>query len=253
MATIDDDELAASIAEQAGQVLVELRHRIGLDDAEALGEEGDRRSNELIMAALSDARPHDAVLSEEGGGDTGRPGRDGARRVWVVDPLDGTREYSEGRDDFAVHVGLVLDGLPMVGAVALPGEGVVLVTGARRSRSRALASRADGPLRIAVSRSRPPVEAKRVAARLDAQLVPMGSAGAKTAAVLRGTVDAYVHAGGQYEWDSAAPVAVAHAYGAYAARLDGSALQYNRPDPWLPDLLVCRPELSKEILDAVPA
>jgi len=141
----------------------------------------------------------------------------------------------------------------MVGAVALPGEGVVLVTGARRSRSRALAPRAEGPLRIAVSRSRPPVEAKRVAARLDAQLVPMGSAGAKTAAVLRGTVDAYLHAGGQYEWDSAAPVAVAHAYGAYAARLDGSALLYNRPDPWLPDLLVCRPELSKDILDAVPA
>jgi len=253
LATIDDNELAASIAEQAGNVLVEMRHHIGLDDAKALGREGDRRSNELIMAALHDARPHDAVLSEEGGNDTGGPGRDGARRVWVVDPLDGTREYSEGRDDFAVHVGLVLDGLPMVGAVALPGEGVVLVTGARRSRSRALAPRAEGPLRIAVSRSRPPVEAKRVAARLDAQLVPMGSAGAKTAAVLRGTVDAYLHAGGQYEWDSAAPVAVAHAYGAYAARLDGSALLYNRPDPWLPDLLVCRPELSKDILDAVPA
>ena len=139
----------------------------------------------------------------------------------------------------------------MVGAVALPGQGHVLVTGARRSRSRALAPREDGPLRIVVSRTRPPPEAKRVAARLDAQLVPMGSAGAKTAAVLQGSVDAYVHSGGQYEWDSAAPVAVAHAYGAYAARLDGSTLLYNQPDPWLPDLVVCRPELSGEILDAL--
>ncbi|HEY5026609.1 MAG TPA: 3'(2'),5'-bisphosphate nucleotidase CysQ [Acidimicrobiales bacterium] len=251
MATIDDDELSARIAEHAGQALLELRRQIGLHDAKALGQEGDRRSNDLIMAALGDARPDDAVLSEEGGDGTGRPDRAGASRVWVIDPLDGTREYSEGRDDFAVHVGLVVDGLPMVGAVALPGEDLVFVTGARRSRHRVLAPRPDGPVRIAVSRSRPPVEAKRVAARLDAELVPMGSAGAKTAAVLRGSVDAYVHSGGQYEWDSAAPVAVAHAYGAYAARLDGSALVYNRPDPWLPDLLVCRPELSAAILDAL--
>jgi 3'(2'), 5'-bisphosphate nucleotidase len=251
VATIDDDDLAAGIAEQAGRVLVELRRHIGPDDAKTLGREGDRRSNELIMAALDDARPDDAVLSEEGGDSGRRPDRAGAGRVWVVDPLDGTREYSEGRDDFAVHVGLVIDGLPMVGAVALPGEDVVLVSGARRSRTRVLAPRAEGPLRIVVSRTRPPAEATRLAARLDAKLVPMGSAGAKTAAVLRGSVDAYVHSGGQYEWDSAAPVAVAHSYGAYAARLDGSALLYNRPDPWLPDLLVCRPELSGAILDAL--
>ena len=109
----------------------------------------------------------------------------------------------------------------MVGAVALPGQDLVLVTGARRSRDGPWRRGPTGPLRIVVSRTRPPAEAKRVAARLDAELVPMGSAGAKTAAVLRGSVDAYVHSGGQYEWDSAAPVAVAHAYGAYAARLDG--------------------------------
>jgi 3'(2'), 5'-bisphosphate nucleotidase len=251
LATIDDDELAGRIAEEAGQVLRELRRHTGIDDPKALGQEGDRRSNELIMAALFEARPDDAVLSEEGDDTTGRPDRAGARRVWVIDPLDGTREYSEGRDDFAVHVGLAVDGLPMVGAVALPGEHLVFVTGARRSRARALAPRPEGPLRIVVSRTRPPVEASRVAARLDAELVPMGSAGAKVMAVLRGTVDAYLHSGGQYEWDSAAPVAVAHAYGAYAARLDGSALIYNRPDPWLPDLLVCRPELSGPILDAL--
>ena len=158
------------------------------------------------MAALRDARPDDAVLSEEGGDDAGTTRTGPApRRVWVVDPLDGTREYSEGRDDFAVHVALVVDGLPMVGAVALPGEDLVLVTGARRSGPGRWRRAPTGPLRIVVSRTRPPVEAKRVAARLDAELVPMGSAGAKTAAVLRGTVDAYVHSGGQYEWDSAAP------------------------------------------------
>ncbi len=232
-------------------MLMGLRRTMGLDDPRALGREGDRLSNERIMAALGQARPRDAVLSEEGAVGQGGPDRTGASRVWVVDPLDGTREYSEGRDDFAVHVALVVDGLPVVGAVALPGQDLVLATGARRSEDRVPARRGDGPLRIVVSRTRPPAEAQRVAARLDAQLVPMGSAGAKTAAVLRGTVDAYVHSGGQYEWDSAAPVAVAHAYGAYAARLDGSALRYNQPDPWLPDLLVCRPELSGDILEAL--
>jgi len=251
LATTDDDELAARIADEAGRVLIDLRHDMGLDDPRALGREGDRLSNTLIMATLRDTRPHDAVLSEEGDDGPGRPDRIGASRVWVVDPLDGTREYSEGRDDFAVHVGLVVDGVPVVGAVSLPGQGLVLDTSARRFGARVLASRREGPPRIVVSRTRPPVEAERVAARLGAQLVPMGSAGAKTAAVLQGTVDAYVHSGGQYEWDSAAPVAVAHAYGAYAARLDGSTLLYNRADPWLPDLLVCRPELSGDILDAL--
>ncbi len=251
MATFDDDELAARIAEESGRALLEIRRTMGLDDARALGAEGDRRSNELIMAALDEARPEDAVLSEEGGSTADRPDRAASARVWVIDPLDGTREYSEGRDDFAVHVGLVVDGLPMVGAVALPGQGHVLVTGARRSRHRTLAPRVEGPLRVVVSRTRPPAEARRVAARLDAELIPMGSAGAKTAAVLSGSVDAYVHSGGQYEWDSAAPVAVAHAYGAYATRLDGSTLVYNQPDPWLPDLVVCRPELSAAILDAL--
>ena len=251
LATFDDDELAAHIAEESGRVLLELRRSMGTDDAKALGHEGDRRSNELIMATLTEARPDDAVLSEEGGDTSGRPDRAESSRVWVVDPLDGTREYSEGRDDFAVHVALVIDGAPMVGAVALPGQGLVFVTGARRSRDRALAPRAEGPMRIVVSRTRPPHEAKRVATRLGAELVAMGSAGAKTMAVLGGAVDAYVHSGGQYEWDSAAPVAVAHAYGAYAARLDGAPLVYNQPDPWLPDLLVCRPELSGDILDAL--
>jgi 3'(2'), 5'-bisphosphate nucleotidase len=251
LATTDDDELATRIAEESGRVLVELRGHMGLDDARALGAEGDRRSNALIMASLSEARPDDAVLSEEGDDGHGRPDRSAASRVWVIDPLDGTREYSEGRDDFAVHVALVVDGRPVAGAVALPGLGVVLATGPSTSPRPGLAPPRTGPVRIVVSRTRPPVEAERVATRLGGELIPMGSAGAKTAAVLRGDADAYVHSGGQYEWDSAAPVAVAHAWGAYAARLDGSPLVYNRADPWLPDLLVCRPELSKAVLDAL--
>jgi 3'(2'), 5'-bisphosphate nucleotidase len=250
LATIDDDELATRIAEESGRVLVELRTHMGLDDARELGREGDRRSNALIMASLRDARPDDAVLSEEGDDTHGRPDRTAARRVWVVDPLDGTREYSEGRDDFAVHVALVVDGRPEVGAVALPGIGAVLATGAGPPAP-GLAPPSPGPVRIVVSRTRPPAEAERVATRLGGELIPMGSAGAKTAAVLRGAADAYLHSGGQYEWDSAAPVAVAHAWGAYAARLDGSPLVYNRADSWLPDLLVCRPELSAVILDAL--
>jgi len=250
LATIDDHELATRIAEESGRVLIELRRQLGLDDARELGREGDRRSNALIMASLHDARPDDAVLSEEGDDTHGRPDRTVARRVWVVDPLDGTREYSEGRDDFAVHVALVVDGRPEVGAVALPGLGAVLATGAG-SPTPGLAPPSPGPVRIVVSRTRPPAEAQRVATRLGGELIPMGSAGAKTAAVLRGAADAYLHSGGQYEWDSAAPVAVAHAWGAYAARLDGSPLVYNRADPWLPDLLVCRPELSAVILDAL--
>ena len=246
-----DHELARLAAVAAGRALMTLREEMGFSDPKRLRDEGDRTAHVLLMQLLAEQRPDDAVLSEEGDDTEGRPDRAGATRVWVIDPLDGTREYSEGRADFAVHVGLAVDGMPMVGAVALPGEDLVLVTGARRSRARTLAPRRAGPLRIVVSRTRPPVEAKRVAARLGAELVPMGSAGAKTAAVLRGAVDAYVHSGGQYEWDSAAPVAVAHAYGAYAARLDGSVLLYNQPDPWLPDLLVCRPELSGDILDAL--
>jgi 3'(2'), 5'-bisphosphate nucleotidase len=267
----DDHALAARIAQDCGVVLLDLRSR-GVDGgARALGAEGDRRSNEALNAALADARPLDAVLSEEGGSAPGRPDRAQADRVWVVDPLDGTREYSEGRSDFAVHVALVVAGQPVAGAVALPGEGLVFATGGRSSSGAGPGARQDNgpgagpgpapgpgadaggtsPVRVAVSRTRPPDEATLVETRLGAELVPMGSAGAKAMAVVRGTVDAYIHAGGQYEWDSAAPVAVARAHGLHASRLDGSPLVYNRPDPWLPDLLVCRTELVDAILEAL--
>jgi 3'(2'), 5'-bisphosphate nucleotidase len=248
--TNDDHALAAHIAGRAAALLIEVRQNAGDGDEKSLGLVGDRRSHELITAALADRRPHDAVLSEEAvqpaASDGGRAGH---RRVWIVDPLDGTREFSEGRSDFAVHVALVEDGAPVAGAVALPAEHLVLGT----ADPPALPSRRPGRLRLVVSRTRPPAEAEAAAATLDAELLPMGSAGAKTMAVVRGEADIYLHAGGQYEWDSAAPVAVARAAGVHASRLDGTALVYDRADPWLPDLLVCRPELVGDVLSALGA
>ena len=245
MDTADDHLLAARIAAACGLALVALRDAAGADGRRTLGREGDRRSHELIAAALGRERPADPVLSEEGAPPAG-VGEGPPARLWIVDPLDGTREYSEGRADFAVHVALALGGEALVGAVALPAEGVVLSTGDDERRAPARPAPA-GPPRIAVSRTRPPAEARHLASVLGAELVPLGSAGAKTMAVVRGEVDAYVHSGGQYEWDSAAPVAVARAYGIHACRLDGSPLRYGRRDPWLPDLVVCRPDLVPAI------
>lgn len=245
--TPDDHTLAARLATQAGELLVGLRDRAARDGGptgRALGREGDRLAHELLVTALSEARPDDAVLSEEGAAD---PHRLEARRVWIVDPLDGTREYGEPpRTDWAVHVALVVDGEPVAGAVALPGRGLTLATGPPPGPPPPAPARP----RVVVSRSRPPAEAARVAAALGGELVPLGSAGAKAMAVVLGEADVYVHSGGQYEWDSAAPVAVARAAGLHASRLDGSPLVYNRPDPWLPDLLVCRPELAEAVVTA---
>jgi 3'(2'), 5'-bisphosphate nucleotidase len=245
--SLDDHALAATLARRAGELLVELRGRGGLT-GRALGDEGDQRSHVLLARGLAAARPHDSILSEEGRDDRARLD---APRVWIVDPLDGTREYGEpGRDDWAVHVALWAGGDLAAGAVALPAFGAVLAT----PRVEPPAPPAGGrPPRIVVSRSRPPEVATALADRLGAELVELGSAGAKTAAVVRGEADAYVHAGGQYEWDSAAPVAVARAAGLHASRLDGGPLVYNRPDPYLPDLLVCRAELASTLLDAITA
>ena len=198
------------------------------------------------MRRLAQLRPDDAVLSEEGADDQRRISR---ARVWIVDPLDGTREYGEPpRSDWAVHVALVVDGTPAVGAVALPAQGRVLSTGAPPRLPQAVS-----PPRLVVSRTRPPAWTGDVAAILGATLVPMGSAGAKIAAVVSGDAEVYVHGGGQYEWDSAAPVAVARAAGLHTSRLDGSSLRYNQPNPWLPDLVVCHPTLAADVLAAVRA
>jgi len=242
--TSPDHSTAAALATAAGELLLQVRSR-AFDDAGARKAAGDGESHRFLVARLAELQPDDAVLSEEGADD---PVRLVSDRVWIVDPLDGTREFSEpGRADWAVHVALWERGELVAGAVALPAAGLTLGTGGGHP----VPARAGGPVRLAVSRSRPPALVQALAARLGARLVPMGSAGVKAMSVVRGETDAYVHGGGQYEWDSAAPVAVARAAGLHASRLDGSALRYNRPDPYLPDLLICRPELADELLSAL--
>jgi 3'(2'), 5'-bisphosphate nucleotidase len=237
-----DDNAAVEMARRAGGLLRELQD--GPLQGKELGAEGDRRSHELLVSLLAERYPDDRVRSEED--DQARELVDDAGRVWIIDPLDGTREYSERRTDWAVHVALAVDGAPDVGAVALPGLDLVLGTGDPPP----LPELADTP-RLVVSRTRPPEFVPFVAERLGAVTVPMGSAGAKISAVVRGEAEVYVHAGGQYEWDSCAPVAVALATGLHASRIDGSPLRYARPDPWLPDLVVCHPRLADAVLAAV--
>ncbi|HEY8544119.1 MAG TPA: 3'(2'),5'-bisphosphate nucleotidase CysQ [Acidimicrobiales bacterium] len=240
--TDDDHALAARLATEAGELLVELRAKDDDMVPWLLGDQGDWEAHKWLVARLAELRPDDAVLSEEGVND---PTRLANRRVWIVDPLDGTREYSEiPRVDWAVHVALVVDGRPAAGAVALPAQGVTLATRPAPPPPPAH----DGPPRLVVSRSRPPRAAQRIAQAIGGVMVPLGSAGAKAMAVVQGEAEVYAHAGGQYEWDSAAPVAVAQAAGLHTSRLDGSPLVYNQPDPWLPDLLICRPELAPQIL-----
>ena len=276
MAVDADHRDAAEIARAAGDLLVRLRADDGRT-GRALGAEGDRRSQELIGRLLAERHPGDAVLSEETADDVGA--RLGARRVWIVDPLDGTREFGEPpRDDWAVHVALWErdpgpghgarpgtgpgpgpdpggpDGVVTAAAVALPARGLVLATPVPRPGHPAPpVPRPPGARRLTVSRTRPPVETGAVAAALGAEVVPMGSAGAKTMAVVLGEVDAYVHGGGQYEWDVAAPAAVAAAAGLWVSRLDGSPLRFNQPEPTSPDLVVCHPELAPAIIAAAAA
>lgn len=241
--SLDDHSLAAHLARRAGRLLVELRR--GPLEGRELGAAGDRRSNDLILGELHRLRPDDAVLSEESADD---PSRLQADRVWIVDPLDGTREYGEvGRSDWAVHVALWERGALAAGAVALPARDLVL----RDDEPPARDARVPDVPRLVVSRSRPPAVADHVATAISAEVVPLGSAGAKVAAVVLGDAEAYVHAGGQYEWDSAAPVAVAAAAGLHVSRLDGSPLRYNQPSTLLPDLVVCLPGLAEPILAAV--
>jgi 3'(2'), 5'-bisphosphate nucleotidase len=245
--TSEDDRLAAELAEQAGLLLLDLRAQGG--DPDDVRKAGDRQSHEFLMARLAARRPGDAVLSEEGRDDRARLE---AGRVWIVDPLDGTREFGEpGRTDWAVHVALWEHGALTAGAVALPAQGQVLSTAAPPA---APPPPAPGrSLRVVVSRTRPPAFLAKLSEAMDVTLVPLGSAGAKAATVIRGEADAYIHAGGQYEWDSAAPAAVALAAGLHASRLDGSPLEYNQPDPVMPDILICPVVLSESLLEAIGA
>ena len=234
-----DAQLAERLANAAGVILLDLRGQNGLE-GRALGQAGDEAANALLCREIRAARPDDALLSEE---EKDNRARCGQRRVWIVDPLDGTREYGEGRDDWAVHVALAIDGIATIGAVALPGLGVTLT-----SASPLALQPANQPLRMLVSRTRPAAEAVYVAEQIGAELLPMGSAGAKAMAVVRGEADIYLHTGGQYEWDNCAPVAVAQAAGLHVSRVDGSPIRYNNPDTYLPDLLICRKELAEEVL-----
>jgi 3'(2'), 5'-bisphosphate nucleotidase len=235
----EEDDFATELAERAGHGLLELRARTG--GGKEAGAEGDRSSHRLIVDAIRRRFPEDRVRSEES--TQAEPIEDDRGRVWVVDPLDGTREFGEGRTDWAVHVALSVNAVPVVGAVALPGLDLVLSTGSPPSPSPT-----EQPPRVVVSRTRPPEFVPALVGKLGAVEVPMGSAGAKIAAVIRGEAEIYVHAGGQYEWDSAAPVAVALAAGLHASRVDGSPLRYAQPDPWLPDLVVCHPDLAQATL-----
>lgn len=238
---MNDHALAAQLASEAGRLLLGVRSEFAHAAAGERKAAGDKRSHDFLMEALSQARRHDAVLSEEGADD---PVRLRSERVWIVDPLDGTREFSElDREDWAVHVALWQSGELVAGAVALPAQGITLATPEVLPPPEA-----SGKPRIVVSRTRPPAIALAVRDALDGVLVEMGSAGAKVASIVQGVSDVYVHAGGQYEWDSAAPVAVARAAGLYTSRIDGSALAYNQADPELPDLVVCRPELADQVL-----
>jgi 3'(2'), 5'-bisphosphate nucleotidase len=238
---VTDAELAASIAGEAGELLRSLQS-CGLTGA-ALGDRGDAEANALILARLRAERPEDFILSEESVDDLARCQ---ASRVWIVDPLDGTREYAQGWDDWAVHIGLSVDGAPVVGAVALPARGIVLTSDPPPAPA---ATRL--PPRIVVSRTRPPAEATALAAALGGELLPMGSAGAKAMAVVLGEAEIYFHSGGQYAWDNCAPAAVALAAGLHVSRIDGSALVYNCVETWLPDLLICAHPLSAEVLTLV--
>lgn len=238
----NEGDLAARLAEEAGSILLRVR---GADllSGKYLGTAGDRTANTFLVRALREQRPEDELLSEE---EIDNAARLSADRVWIVDPLDGSREYSEKRADWAVHVGLVVDGKPTIGAVALPALGMVM-----RSDQPEVVPPPPDKLRIVVSRTRPASEATAVAGKLGMELVQMGSAGAKAMAVLRGEADIYLHSGGQYEWDSCASVAVALGWGLHASRIDGSPLTYNTEKAYLPDLLICRKEHADRVLAAI--
>jgi 3'(2'), 5'-bisphosphate nucleotidase len=239
---MNDADLAAHLADVAGKILLQVRAS-AMFEGKSLGKAGDQTANQFLVHAVREQRPEDGLLSEE---EMDNAERLAKSRVWIVDPVDGTREYGEERNDWAVHVGMAVDGAPVLGAVALPGLGLVL-----RSDQPHRVPAAPEKLRMVVSRTRPAMEATAVAERLGAELVPMGSAGAKAMSIILGDSDVYLHSGGQYEWDSCAPAAVALGAGLHCSRIDGSPLVYNQQNTYMPDLLICRKEHAEQILKEV--
>ena len=248
MSALSDAELAAHLADVAGKLLLQVR-ACGLLSLKALGMAGDQTANQYLIHAIAEQRPDDGLLSEESKDTDARLSK---TRVWIIDPVDGTREYGEddehgrARTDWAVHVALAVEGVATIGAVALPGLDLVL-----RSDRPAPLPALHTPPRMVVSRTRPAAEALAVAEAIGAELVPMGSAGAKAMAIVRGEAEIYLHTGGQYEWDSCAPVAVAAAHGLHVSRVDGRPLVYNQVDTYMPDLLICRKEWAERVLGLV--
>ena len=240
---MSDAELAAQLAEAAGRMLLSIRDS-GIFDGPALGFAGDQIADRFLMLALRAHRPDDGMMCEETRDTLERLEKS---RVWIVDPVDGSREFGEERADWAVHVGLAIDGVARIGAVALPGVDGGIVLRSDIKPDQALPSR-NGPPRLLVSRTRPAPEAVAIAGRIGGELVHMGSAGAKAMAVVRGEAEIYLHSGGQYEWDSCAPVAVASARGLHCSRIDGAPLRYNQRNLFMPDLLICRPEWADRVL-----
>ena len=236
---MDDHELAAHLAQITGKLLLDVRAS-GVLSGNALGKAGDETANQFLCHAIRAQRPNDGLLSEEEKDNLERLSKS---RVWIIDPVDGTREYGEERTDWAVHVALAIDGKAKIGAVALPGLGLVL----RSDQPQAIPKAPAAP-RMVVSRTRPAKEALDVAEKIGAELNPMGSAGAKAMAIVRGEAEIYLHTGGQFEWDSCAPAAVAAAYGLHVSRIDGSPMVYNQVDVYMPDLLICRADWAEQIL-----
>lgn len=236
---MDDHELAAHLAQITGKLLLDVRAS-GVLSGNALGKAGDETANQFLCHAIRAQRPNDGLLSEEEKDNLERLSKS---RVWIIDPVDGTREYGEERTDWAVHVALAIDGKAKIGAVALPGLGLVL----RSDQPQAIPKAPAAP-RMVVSRTRPAKEALDVAEKIGAELIPMGSAGAKAMAIVRGEAEIYIHTGGQFEWDSCAPAAVAAAYGLHVSRIDGSPMVYNQVDVYMPDLLICRADWAEQIL-----
>jgi 3'(2'), 5'-bisphosphate nucleotidase len=253
---LTDAALAADLAETAGRLLLGVRDDLGFSDRWALGAAGDKRANTMILDRLRDERPDDGVLSEEADDDLARLKKG---RVWIIDPLDGTREFStRGRDDWAVHVALWQAGSEITdAAVALPALGelyrtdTVSIDATVDATTDATTDGAGRPIRVAVSATRAPSLLYRMRHDVEMEAVPIGSAGAKAMALVRGDVDAYLHAGGQWEWDNAAPAGVVLAAGLHASRLDGSPLRYNQFDPYLPDFLMCQPAIAPTLLAAI--
>jgi len=244
-----DHELAGRIAQEAGQMLVELRTdlmRQGFHYWD-LKDEGDYAGHRFIVDGIKQARPDDVILSEEAADDRARLAAD---RVWIIDPIDGTNEFAEpARHDWAIHIALWEQGDLTTAAVALPALQLTFHV----SPASVLPDRTRLRPRLVTSRSRNPYSAVVVAHALGCDVVRLGSAGAKAMAVVMGEADIYVHDGGMYQWDSAAPAAVARAAGLHVSRIDGSPLTYNEASLWLPDLLICRPELAEPAITALNA